>query len=324
MGMLTPMHVLRDMEQYIRDKYERRLFMSPEAAVSINVPLSVPSGKITGGGSCGSIGHANSPATMAAMRYPLQMKSLQEMGFTDVAANQDALLSTAGNLQQAIEALLSGRASRLQVSSPPLKSGRGEERLEVAAARGATSNGASKKTSVVDDLAGIFGAPPPPPPPSSAAAPIARSASSGSAPTTIASSSRNPPTSILDMDLPEPGQEDEGFSEEYEDFESAAHPRASDGQESSEEVQSKRTAILDNGFADEASHVTSTSVTSNVGITDNAITKSRPSIVDTGLGGNPWATSAENTSMQRGGAGEAFDDIDPFRGYIPPATSGKK
>lgn len=315
--MLIPMDMFRDMEQYIRDKYERRLFMSPEAAASINATLSAHSSRNTGSGGSSFIGHANSPVAVAAMRYPLQMKSLQDMGFTEVAANQEALISTAGNLQQAIEALLSGSASRLQVSSPLTRNG-SRERVDTVA-RGDTINAVSKKTSVVDDLAGIFGAPPPPPITSK----MTSSSPSGSAPTVVASSSRHPPTSIMDMDLPVPNQED-GVSEEYEDFESAAHPKDSDGK-TFLEASARRTAIFENGFADETPHVSGIPATSNAaGITESAITESRPSIADTSLGSNPWAKSADSTSVGREATGEAFDDIDPFRGYIPPTTSNKK
>lgn len=298
------------MEQYIRDKYERKLFMSPEMAASLSARSPIlPSAGVASVG--GSIGHANSPAAAAAMRYPLQMKSLQEMGFTEVTANQAALLATAGNLQQAIEALLSGRTGKLHVSPPPAAR---DARETGAPPRGEAADSAFQKKSVVDDLADIFGAPPPPPP---APAAVARSSQSGPASAT-ASSSHYPSASILDMDLPAPGQEEEPLSDEYEAFESAVSARDSDRRTSAEEVAGPA-SVLDESRPSQPM----AGATNGTGPAEPAATKARQSIVDTGLGPNPWATSTDSTSIGRG-AGEAFDDIDPFRGYLPPATSRKQ
>ena len=95
------------MESYIRDKYERKLFMNPDARGS----------DTRSGGSLPS-GAAVASGRPDPTRYPLQMKALQGMGFTNLSANTAALATTHGNLQEALDILLASKASTLSVSPP--------------------------------------------------------------------------------------------------------------------------------------------------------------------------------------------------------------
>lgn len=183
-------------------------------------------------------------------RYPLQLKSLREMGFSDVTANVAALNTSKGNLQEAVEALLAGkRGSPIdQTRQPP-----------------------PKPTSPVDDLVGVFGAMEPP------------------------SSERAPQsTSILDLDFPPPPtvsqtsiengvSAEAGEFEEFEEFESAT---------ASQTIKQpiKRASITE----EEAPKHTPP-------------LKTIPSVAPDLS--NPWAS----------GASDAFDDIDPFRGFTSSA-----
>jgi hypothetical protein len=217
-----------DMEQYIRDKYERKLFMGGESRASVPKSRgSIPTGS----------------AASNAERYPLQIKSLGEMGFSDLAANSAALAASNGNLQEAVESLLAGKRGSpvgLQRSSVP------------------------KSTSPVDDLVDIFGALPPP--------------------------SRSPPqnapqsTSILDLDLP---VENGAVSDDFEEFESA----------SASQVINKYEAPLEKKR-------------SSVSEPPNVSPPLKPMASVTPDLNNPWASGPN-------GNGDAFDDIDPFRGFTP-------
>src|SRR5262249_39307117 len=118
----------RDMEQYIRDKYERKLFMSAEYHKSLShgpSRKSIPNAAVV----ANSAERKTSPE-----RYPLQLKSLKEMGFIDQSANAETLSRTGGNLQQTIEILLSNNISAPQREKP-----------------------SENSKSSVDDLASLFG-----------------------------------------------------------------------------------------------------------------------------------------------------------------------
>lgn len=267
-----------DMEQYIRDKYERKLFMSSGATRS---PPPPPTSS--------HYSRKNSIPNSSAggdHRYPLQMKSLQEMGFNDGEANQAALLSTSGNLQQAIETLLAGKTGRLNLNT----SGNND----ITGNKGANIKSSN---SAADDLADIFGtisAPPPPPPPSSSSLSTAATYSA----------SKNTSNSILDMDLPLSTSKDEiqrtneASSDEFEDFETAAEPTR--GSFTANEPDNNKTLG----------------------------TKSLPQVktfsqMDAALS-NPWASNNNNTNNRSGNGesgGDAFDDIDPFRGFTPTNRS---
>lgn len=77
--------------------------------------------------------------SLADERYPLQVRALIDMGFTDLQTNQAVLAATSGNLQQAIEALLAGKVGRTSF--------------------GESSNVPKKSTSAAEDLIGVFDAP---------------------------------------------------------------------------------------------------------------------------------------------------------------------
>ncbi|PJF18784.1 Arf GTPase activating protein domain-containing protein [Paramicrosporidium saccamoebae] len=219
-----------DMEQYIRDKYERKLFMGGESRASAPKSRgSIPNGSVSSN----------------AERYPLQIKSLGEMGFSDPAANSAALAASNGNLQEAIESLLAGKRG-----SPT----------------GLQRSPAPKSTSPVDDLVDIFGALPPP--------------------------SRSPPqqapqsTSILDLDLPPPPTVENGAaSDDFEEFESASASQAINTHEAP--LEKKRSSV---------------SEPPKVSPALKSIASVAPDL------NNPWASGSN-------GNGDAFDDIDPFRGF---------
>lgn len=280
------------MEQYIRDKYERKLFMSADNAASFSRgaaaggPAAVSTSR-TAVARSGSIGQG----ATGAERYPLQMGSLQEMGFTDAAANQAALLSTSGNLQQAIEALLSGKAgkpkSREQEYAP--------------------SSSSQRKTNAADDLADVFGIAAHPPLISTAAK--SSSASLRSADQSVSNRSN----SILDMDFPPPPTKEyqqpaNDVSDEFEEFESATDFKSSMNQLPSrtESLEPRRSSVTDHhdGFGE---------------IKPSSQVKPVSS-ADTTLGGNPWASFTDGSGAANG-TGDAFDDIDPFRGYNPTTSS---
>ncbi|KAJ1918902.1 Gtpase activating protein [Tieghemiomyces parasiticus] len=84
----------REMEQYIRNKYERRLFMDRAARDD------------TGAGST-SASSGRTTSTSAASISGTSMAKLRSMGFTDEMKNATALRRTRGNLEQAIDILVS-------------------------------------------------------------------------------------------------------------------------------------------------------------------------------------------------------------------------
>lgn len=182
-----------DMEQYIRDKYERKIFMSNEARASFQATQGA--GGTNRKDSNASYGVASPPSSSVwadsaegrssspNQRYPVQMQSLQEMGFSNAKANAEALAASSGNLQTAIESLLSHKTGALSLSQHRSNSSRAS-----------------------DDLVDIFGAPPP----------MSKEPSqSRHAPTSA-------PVSILDADLPAPAFERPAeSSDDFDDFEAA-------------------------------------------------------------------------------------------------------
>lgn len=237
------------MEQYIRDKYERRLFMSSDAR-----------GRIDDGGqtttSRASLSAASLPAS-AMERYPLQQKSLQEMGFTNPTANATALHASKGNLQEAIEALLATKRGSPTEEIPP------------------KSTISPKATSPADDLVDIFGAMPPP----------SKSSSVSQLPPSTSQS-----TSILDLDLPPPptATATGEASDEFEDFESAKYVPPP-------QEPTRRKPSLPEELDDATAPPKFTPPMKN-------ISSVAPDL------SNPWASG-------NSGHGDAFDDIDPFRGF---------
>ena len=88
------------MEQYIRDKYERKIFMNSS---SVHRSSSIPSST----SAAAKTTAATTTTTTANKSYQEQMIKLREMGFTQPVANMTALQATNGNLQEAIDRLVS-------------------------------------------------------------------------------------------------------------------------------------------------------------------------------------------------------------------------
>jgi hypothetical protein len=245
------------MEQYIRDKYERKLFMSPDARGSMPVTAAAR----------GNISHSSSSSGTNIGRYPLQMKSLREMGFTDVNANAEAVNASKGNLQEAIEALLASKTSKISI---------GEERRESM----------KRESSPTEDLVSIFGVP--------------AISSSTTHKSSITTNSEN--NSILDLDLPPPTTERKNSGvtlDEFEEFEAAAVPASRYQRKAESSSNGHRPSVVDE------STMTATTTAEIVTKAPSTTKSSLPPAM-----GNPWASN-------NSGNGDAFDDIDPFRGFTP-------
>ncbi|KAJ2785980.1 Gtpase activating protein [Coemansia javaensis] len=166
----------RDIERYIRDKYERRLFVDPRSGVpdptvkgaapaASAAPAVDEASALTRLREMGFMNVRDNHSALRKCRFDVQkaaallaggdsakeispddprVRQLQGMGFDHVGQNARALTLCNGDVTQAIELLLS--------DNPP-------PRAPVAAATGAASASASASA----------GAPPPPPPPKAAA-----------------------------------------------------------------------------------------------------------------------------------------------------------
>lgn len=279
------------MESYIRDKYERKLFMNPDTRGS-----DIRSGGSPQWGAATAASGRPDPT-----RYPLQMKALQGMGFVNLTANTAALATTHGNLQEALDILLASKTSTLSVSPP-------------AAAR--EPSRPPTGSTPAEDLVDVFSIPPP----------SHRAAAS------------SPPAggkSILDMDTAElQASSQEIHPEEFEDFESAPAPRRLDRTESL-----KADDLGAEGAPEAQHHDTTSAATAPYHPMTSLKTRATPSLNDLS---NPWASNhnhstsgdpigeaarsqsgdldpsatARSSSVASNG-NDAFDDIDPFRGYTP-------
>lgn len=85
------------MEQYIRDKYERKLFMNPNQRNSMG-PMTLTSKR-------NSFEAENSSKTSTAFAFSRQLQQLKEMGFQNHTKCMEALKSTNGDMQSAIDKL---------------------------------------------------------------------------------------------------------------------------------------------------------------------------------------------------------------------------
>lgn len=111
------------MEQYIRDKYERKLFMNPTQRSSVG-PMALSSKRSSfdddSGKAKGSIYNKSQPV------YFKQMQQLQDMGFTDKAKCTSALEATNGDVQACIDKLT---ATHLSPKAKPYTSSGFEDLL---------------------------------------------------------------------------------------------------------------------------------------------------------------------------------------------------
>lgn len=95
------------MEQYIRDKYEHKLFMnSGNRTSSIASSSSIPSGN-----------HSTIGATRITSTYAKELSQLQEMGFQDRNKCLNALQSTNGNIMDSIDKLAASKSPALTSTS---------------------------------------------------------------------------------------------------------------------------------------------------------------------------------------------------------------
>lgn len=219
-------------------------------------------------------------------RYPLQLKALKDMGFHDEAANIAAINSTAGNLPQAIDKLLSQRTSNMSLSSSPTL----------------------PTTKASDDLVDVFAVISPPP------------TTSHKANTAAETSQTAPVMSILDLDpqqtalMTEESKkgEEEDNEVEFNDFESAPSP-------------SSRRPSSASAFVSASHHETTTpqkleELPTYISRNNSNITSSVAQMVS-----NPWSSlneedgdgrAAVGGSRGTGSSGNVFDEIDPFRGFV--------
>lgn len=270
------------MEQYIRDKYERKTFMSNEARASLHTsqgaigmnkrdnPANYGAALPSSSSSIWATGGESHPLSQN-QRYPIQMQSLQEMGFTNTKANAEALGASQGNLQAAIESLLVHKTGALSLNQHRSSSSRAS-----------------------DDLVDIFGAPPP---------------------RDNHVSSTQASVSILDADLPIPAPEHPAeSSEEFDEFEAA--PASPPTSFTADEPLSVHRSSLDathSPFDTSPSSSTTAHHNHHHHHHHQPPTKNLPSVLS-----NPWASN--NTDAGSNVAG-AFDDIDPFRGFTPSNRS---
>jgi len=96
------------MEQFIRDKYERKIFMQPSHRASVASPTSVPTPTPTS---------AANPKLV--QRYSEQLKSLKEMGFNDTEICLAALESSNGKVHEAVDYVLAHELKKPGVNIPP-------------------------------------------------------------------------------------------------------------------------------------------------------------------------------------------------------------
>ncbi len=290
-----------DMEQYIRNKYERKVFMSSDGAVRRSAaPPAAPAGN-----------RAAAPAASRAPEDSAALVALADMGFACREDAVAALQSTGGNLQRAIEILVS--AAKTPPPPPPSSSPGG---LNGATAAASEPDAAVPKFSTKDDLESIFG---------------------------VAQLCSALPTAAC-ADAPAPGEagsstacEDE---EDFTDFAMAPPPAAQqarqmpaqaampeEGAASSFYANGADLSALDDhrrgrgeghGGREHARRAPLEAAASLVGSTD------RPSIV------NPWASpplaGAAPLDRREGGAqaaadADAFCDIDPFKDFHSPTSS---
>lgn len=101
--------LFRDMEQYIRDKYERKLFMNPGSRTPSTAPMSL--------GSAARKSFMDSART-TSNDFSTEIRQLNEMGFTNRQKCLNALESSNGNISQSIDILA---ASKSPSQSPPFK-----------------------------------------------------------------------------------------------------------------------------------------------------------------------------------------------------------
>lgn len=295
----------RDMESYIRDKYERKLFMSADAQDSFP-PVNKPTAQYASGPRGGNLD---------TTRYPLQMKALQGMGFNDINANASALATTHGNLQEALDVLLASKANSLSMG------GATESRSSVPTTQ--------RQSDPSADLVDVFSVPSPPPPPhhhhqhhqQEKDRPDLGSADNrnGNVP-----SSR----SILDMDTEEL-QSTSALSEgeatdEFEEFESA--PAGPFQYSQANSLASNNVAPANKKALETKPHGSNMSpplympplkaAPGTSSLSDLSNPWANNNTVDDGHGHMGLATSG-GAKPSGSNSGDAFDDIDPFRGYNP-------
>lgn len=98
-----------DQEQYIRDKYERKLFMSNGQRGSTGL---LPTGSSTGAMSLGSQARRSFALEEPPVKsYAVELAQLNEMGFTDRARCLVLLKANNGNVAECIDKLSSGATS---------------------------------------------------------------------------------------------------------------------------------------------------------------------------------------------------------------------
>lgn len=89
------------MEQYIRDKYERKLFMNPGSRTPSSTPMSL--------GSAARKSFLDSTRT-SSNDFSTEIRQLNEMGFTNRQKCLNALESSNGNISQSIDILAASKS----------------------------------------------------------------------------------------------------------------------------------------------------------------------------------------------------------------------